>query len=153
MTVRQNLGFGLKQRKVDKVEIGRRVDEVAGMLGLGELMGRRPSQLSGGQRQRVAIRRALAREPPAFLLDEPLSNLDAKLRTAMRSELARLHERLQVTTVYVTHDQVEAVTLGDRVVVLRAGVVQQIDPPQALSRTPATLSVAAFIGSPAMTLV
>src|SRR3954470_12250845 len=153
MTVRQNLGFGLRQRKVDKAEIGRRVDEVAGMLGLGELMGRRPSQLSGGQRQRVAIGRALVREPAAFLLDEPLSNLDAKLRTAMRSELARLHERLKVTTVYVTHDQVEAMTLGDRVVVLRDGVVQQSGHPQGLYERPANLFVAAFLGSPAMNLV
>jgi multiple sugar transport system ATP-binding protein len=153
MTVRQNLGFGLKQRKVGKAVIDARVDEVGAMLGLGELMVRRPSQLSGGQRQRVAIGRALVREPAAFLLDEPLSNLDAKLRTAMRSELARLHERLGVTTVYVTHDQVEAMTLGDRVVVLRDGVVQQSDHPQRLYEQPANLFVAAFIGSPAMNLV
>jgi multiple sugar transport system ATP-binding protein len=153
MTVRQNLGFGLKQRKVAKATIEGRVDEVGAMLGLGELMARRPSQLSGGQRQRVAIGRALVREPAAFLLDEPLSNLDAKLRTAMRSELARLHERLGVTTVYVTHDQVEAMTLGDRVVVLRDGVVQQSDHPQVLYEQPANLFVAAFIGSPAMNLV
>jgi multiple sugar transport system ATP-binding protein len=153
MSVRQNLGFGLKQRKVDKATITQRVDEVGAMLGLGELMSRRPSQLSGGQRQRVAIGRALVREPAAFLLDEPLSNLDAKLRTAMRSEIARLHERLGVTTVYVTHDQVEAMTLGDRVVVLCDGVVQQAGHPQALYERPANLFVAAFIGSPAMNLV
>ncbi|HEY6758915.1 MAG TPA: sn-glycerol-3-phosphate ABC transporter ATP-binding protein UgpC [Baekduia sp.] len=153
MTVRDNLGFGLKQRRTAKAEIARRVDEVGAMLGLGELMHRRPSQLSGGQRQRVAIGRALVREPAAFLLDEPLSNLDAKLRTSMRSELARLHERLRVTTVYVTHDQVEAMTLGDRVVVLRDGVVQQCDHPQVLYEHPANLFVAAFIGSPAMNLV
>jgi multiple sugar transport system ATP-binding protein len=153
MTVRQNLGFGLKQRRVARADIERRVDEIGGMLGLGELMARRPSQLSGGQRQRVAIGRALVREPAAFLLDEPLSNLDAKLRTAMRSELARLHDRLGVTTVYVTHDQVEAMTLGDRVVVLRDGVVQQCDHPQVLYERPANLFVAAFIGSPAMNLV
>jgi multiple sugar transport system ATP-binding protein len=153
MTVRQNLGFGLRQRKVDKAEVEARVDEVGAMLGLGELMRRRPSQLSGGQRQRVAIGRALVREPAAFLLDEPLSNLDAKLRTSMRSELARLHERLGVTTVYVTHDQVEAMTLGDRVVVLRDGVVQQAGHPQALYERPINLFVAAFIGSPAMNLV
>jgi multiple sugar transport system ATP-binding protein len=152
-TVRDNLAFGLKQRKVDKAEIERRVDEIGAMLGLGDLMRRRPDQLSGGQRQRVAIGRALVREPQAFLLDEPLSNLDAKLRTAMRSELARLHERLRVTTVYVTHDQVEAMTLGDRVVVLRDGVVQQVGHPQWLYERPANLFVAAFIGSPAMNLV
>jgi multiple sugar transport system ATP-binding protein len=153
MTVRQNLGFGLKQRKVDKATIAARVNEVGAMLGLGELMARRPSQLSGGQRQRVAIGRALVREPAAFLLDEPHSNLDAKLRTAMRGELARLHDRLGVTTVYVTHDQVEAMTLGDRVVVLRDGVVQQSDHPQVLYERPANVFVAAFIGSPAMNFV
>ena len=153
MSVRQNLGFGLRQRKVPREEVERRVGEMAGMLGLEDLLARRPSQLSGGQRQRVAIGRALARDPAAFLLDEPLSNLDAKLRTSMRSELARLHERLGVTTVYVTHDQVEAMTLGDRVVVLRDGVVQQCDRPQVLYEHPANLFVAAFIGSPAMNLV
>jgi multiple sugar transport system ATP-binding protein len=153
MTVAQNLGFGLKQRKTEKAVIAERVAHIGAMLGLDELMARRPSQLSGGQRQRVAIGRALVREPAAFLLDEPLSNLDAKLRHAMRSELARLHERLRVTTVYVTHDQVEAMTLGDRVVVLRDGVVQQCDHPQALYQRPCNLFVAAFIGSPAMNLV
>ena len=153
MTVRRNLGFGLRQRGADKAVIAEKVGAIAGMLGLDDLLERRPSQLSGGQRQRVAIGRALVRDPSAFLLDEPLSNLDAKLRTSMRSELARLHERLSVTTVYVTHDQVEAMTLGDRVVVLRDGVVQQVDTPQALYRTPANLFVAAFIGSPAMNLV
>src|SRR3954452_7411585 len=153
MTVRRNLGFGLKQRGTDRGVIAERVGGIARMLGLEELLERRPAQLSGGQRQRVAIGRALVRDPSAFLLDEPLSNLDAKLRTSMRSELARLHERLKVTTVYVTHDQIEAMTLGDRVVVLRDGVVQQIDTPQALYRTPANLFVAAFIGSPAMNLV
>jgi multiple sugar transport system ATP-binding protein len=152
-SVRDNLGFGLRQRKVARAEIDRRVGEVAAMLGLEQLLHRRPSQLSGGQRQRVAIGRALVRDPVAFLLDEPLSNLDAKLRTAMRSELARLHERLSVTTVYVTHDQVEAMTLGDRVVVLRDGVVQQCDRPQVLYERPVNLFVAAFIGSPAMNLV
>jgi multiple sugar transport system ATP-binding protein len=153
MTVRRNLGFGLRQRGTDKAVIAEKVEAIGRMLGLGELLERRPAQLSGGQRQRVAIGRALVRDPSAFLLDEPLSNLDAKLRTSMRSELARLHERLKVTTVYVTHDQVEAMTLGDRVVVLRDGIVQQIDSPQALYRTPANLFVAAFIGSPAMNLV
>jgi multiple sugar transport system ATP-binding protein len=153
MTVRENLAFGLRQRHTAREEVSRRVDELAAMLGLEALMGRRPAQLSGGQRQRVAIGRALVREPRAFLLDEPLSNLDAKLRTSMRSELARLHERLRTTTVYVTHDQVEAMTLGDRVAVLRDGVVQQCDVPQVLFRRPCNLFVAAFIGSPAMNLV
>ena len=153
MTVRENLAFGLRQRRTPRDEVARRVGELASMLGLEPLMGRRPAQLSGGQRQRVAIGRALVREPRAFLLDEPLSNLDAKLRTSMRSELARLHERLRTTTVYVTHDQVEAMTLGDRVAVLRDGVVQQCDVPQVLFRRPCNLFVAAFIGSPAMNLV
>src|ERR1700754_3695740 len=152
-SVRENLAFGLKQRKVAKAERERGGDESGAMRALGELRRRRPSQLSGGQRQRVAIGRALVREPQAFLLDEPLSNLDAKLRTAMRSELARLHERLRVTTVYVTHDQVEAMTLGDRVVVLRDGLVQQAGHPQRLYERPANLFVAAFLGSPAMNLV
>jgi multiple sugar transport system ATP-binding protein len=146
MTVRENLAFGLRQRRTPRDEVARRVGELASMLGLETLMGRRPAQLSGGQRQRVAIGRALVREPRAFLLDEPLSNLDAKLRTSMRSELARLHERLRTTTVYVTHDQVEAMTLGDRVAVLRDGVVQQCDVPQVLFRRPCNLS-------PAMNLV
>jgi multiple sugar transport system ATP-binding protein len=153
MTVRENLAFGLRQRRTPRDEVTRRVGELGSMLGLDALMGRRPAQLSGGQRQRVAIGRALVREPRAFLLDEPLSNLDAKLRTSMRSELARLHERLHITTVYVTHDQVEAMTLGDRVAVLRDGVVQQCDVPQVLFRRPCNLFVAAFIGSPAMNLV
>jgi multiple sugar transport system ATP-binding protein len=153
MTVRENLAFGLRQRRTGREEVDRRVGELATMLGLEPLMARRPAQLSGGQRQRVAIGRALVREPRAFLLDEPLSNLDAKLRTSMRSELARLHERLRTTTVYVTHDQVEAMTLGDRVAVLRDGVVQQCDTPQVLFRRPCNLFVAAFIGSPAMNLV
>jgi multiple sugar transport system ATP-binding protein len=153
MTVRENLAFGLRQRRTPREEVARRVGELGSMLGLEPLMARRPAQLSGGQRQRVAIGRALVREPRAFLLDEPLSNLDAKLRTSMRSELARLHERLRTTTVYVTHDQVEAMTLGDRVAVLRDGVVQQCDVPQVLFRRPCNLFVAAFIGSPAMNLV
>src|SRR5436190_798285 len=153
MTVRQNLGYGLKVRKTAKDETARRVEEVARMLGLEELLDRRPAALSGGQRQRVAMGRAIVREPAAFLLDEPLSNLDAKLRTTMRAELSRLHERLGVTTVYVTHDQVEAMTLGQRVAVLRDGVVQQFDAPQELFRRPVNLFVAAFIGSPAMNLV
>ncbi len=152
-TVRENLAFGLRRRKVPKPEIAARVDRMAAMLGLGELMDRRPAALSGGQRQRVAMGRALVREPRAFLMDEPLSNLDAKLRTSMRGELARLHERLRTTTVYVTHDQVEAMTLGDRVAVLRDGVIQQCDVPQRLFENPANLFVGAFIGSPAMNLV
>jgi multiple sugar transport system ATP-binding protein len=152
-SVKENLAFGLRQRRTPKPEIERRVNAMATLLGLEELMGRRPSQLSGGQRQRVAMGRALVREPAAFLLDEPLSNLDAKLRTTMRAELARLHERLGVTTVYVTHDQVEAMTLGQRVAVLRDGVVQQFDAPQELFRRPVNLFVAAFIGSPPMNLV
>ncbi|HEX5617189.1 MAG TPA: sn-glycerol-3-phosphate ABC transporter ATP-binding protein UgpC [Solirubrobacteraceae bacterium] len=152
-SVRENLAFGLRQRKTPRDEIDRRVAAMASLLGLDELMGRRPAQLSGGQRQRVAMGRALVREPAAFLLDEPLSNLDAKLRTTMRAELARLHERLGVTTVYVTHDQIEAMTLGQRVAVMRDGVVQQFDAPQELFRRPVNLFVAAFIGSPPMNLV
>jgi multiple sugar transport system ATP-binding protein len=151
--VRENLGYGLKVRKMPKAEIRRRVDHVAGVLGLEKLLERRPAQLSGGQRQRVAMGRAIVREPAAFLMDEPLSNLDAKLRVGMRAELARLHERLGVTTVYVTHDQVEAMTLGQRVAVMRDGRIQQVDRPQALYHEPTNLFVAAFIGSPAMNLV
>ena len=136
MSVRQNLAFGLKMRKTPKAEINRRVDDVAKILGLNELLDRKPGQLSGGQRQRVAMGRAMVREPAAYLMDEPLSNLDAKLRVAMRGELARLHERLGVTTVYVTHDQVEAMTLGQRVAVLRDGILQQCDAPQMLFDQP-----------------
>ena len=153
MTVKQNLAFGLKLRKLPKAEWQRRVDEVAKTLGLDELLDRKPSALSGGQRQRVAMGRAIVREPKAFLMDEPLSNLDAKLRVSMRAELAKLHERLGVTTVYVTHDQVEAMTLGQRVAVLRDGLLQQFDTPQNLFRQPVNLFVAAFIGSPSMNLV
>jgi multiple sugar transport system ATP-binding protein len=153
LTVRGNLGFGLRLRRVDKAARERRVDEVADVLGLGELLDRRPGALSGGQRQRVAMGRAIVREPAAFLMDEPLSNLDAKLRVSMRAQLTKLHERLGVTTVYVTHDQVEAMTLGTRVAVLRDGVLQQCDSPQELFHRPANLFVAAFIGSPAMNLV
>jgi multiple sugar transport system ATP-binding protein len=152
-TVRENLAFGLRRRKVAKAEITERVDRMAAMLGLGELMERKPAALSGGQRQRVAMGRALVREPRAFLMDEPLSNLDAKLRTSMRGELARLHKRWPTTTIYVTHDQVEAMTLGQRVAVLRDGVIQQCDVPQRLFEHPANLFVGAFIGSPAMNLV
>ena len=153
MTVEQNLAFGLKLRKTPKAESKRRVDDVARILGLDPLMERKPAALSGGQRQRVAMGRAMVREPLAFLMDEPLSNLDAKLRVQMRAELARLHERLRTTTVYVTHDQVEAMTLGQRVAVLRDGLLQQVDTPQNLYTHPANLFVAAFIGSPPMNLV
>ena len=153
LTVRGNLGFGLRLRRVEKAARDRRVREVADVLGLGDLLDRRPGALSGGQRQRVAMGRAIVREPAAFLMDEPLSNLDAKLRVSMRAQLTKLHERLGVTTVYVTHDQVEAMTLGTRVAVLRDGVLQQCDSPQELFHRPANLFVAAFIGSPAMNLV
>jgi multiple sugar transport system ATP-binding protein len=153
MSVRDNLAYGLKLRKMARAERDRRVRDVAEKLGLDELMQRKPAALSGGQRQRVAMGRAIVREPQAFLMDEPLSNLDAKLRVSMRAELAKLHERLGVTTVYVTHDQVEAMTLGQRVAVLRDGVLQQCDTPQTLFRHPANLFVAAFIGSPAMNLI
>jgi multiple sugar transport system ATP-binding protein len=153
MTVKENLAYGLKLRKMPRAEWKRRVEEVAKTLGLDELLDRKPAALSGGQRQRVAMGRAIVREPKAFLMDEPLSNLDAKLRVSMRAELAKLHERLGVTTVYVTHDQVEAMTLGQRVAVLRDGVLQQVDTPQRLFRQPANLFVAAFIGSPSMNLV
>ena len=153
MTVRRNLGFALKMKKISAGERERRVDEVARVLGLEALMERKPAALSGGQRQRVAMGRAMVREPAAFLMDEPLSNLDAKLRVAMRAELARLHERLGVTTIYVTHDQVEAMTLGQRVAVLRDGVLQQCAAPEEVYDHPVNLFVAAFIGSPAMNLV
>jgi multiple sugar transport system ATP-binding protein len=153
MTVRENLAYGLRLRKLPKAEWQRRVADTAATLGLDELLDRKPSALSGGQRQRVAMGRAIVREPRAFLMDEPLSNLDAKLRVTMRAELARLHERLGVTTVYVTHDQVEAMTLGQRVAVLRDGVLQQVDTPQNLFHHPLNLFVAAFIGSPSMNLI
>jgi multiple sugar transport system ATP-binding protein len=153
MNVRDNLAYGLKMRRTPKPEIGRRVNDVAKLLGLEEMLDRRPRALSGGQRQRVAMGRAMVREPAAYLMDEPLSNLDAKLRVSMRAELARLHERLETTTVYVTHDQVEAMTLGQRVAVMRDGRMQQVDEPQTLYRDPVNLFVAAFIGSPAMNLV
>ena len=153
MSVRQNLGYGLKVRRTPKAEIARRVDEVAGLLGLTDLLERRPAQLSGGQRQRVAMGRAIVRQPLAFLMDEPLSNLDAKLRVGMRASLSQLHQKLGVTTIYVTHDQVEAMTLGQRVAVMRDGRILQIDEPQRLYREPQDVFVAGFIGSPAMNLV
>jgi multiple sugar transport system ATP-binding protein len=153
MTVRQNLGYGLRARKTPKNEIAQRVGEVAELLGLADLLERKPAQLSGGQRQRVAMGRAIVRQPQAFLLDEPLSNLDAKLRVGMRASLAQLHQRLGVTTVYVTHDQTEAMTLGQRVAVMRDGHILQCDSPSELYARPNDLFIAAFIGSPAMNLV
>ncbi len=153
MSVRANLGYGLKVRKTPKAEIAERVKTVAELLGLEPLLDRRPAALSGGQRQRVAMGRAIVRHPKAFLMDEPLSNLDAKLRVSMRAQLGALHSRLATTTIYVTHDQIEAMTLGQRVAVMRDGKIQQVDTPQALYSKPANLFVAAFIGSPAMNLV
>jgi multiple sugar transport system ATP-binding protein len=153
LTVRDNMAFSLKYRKTPKQEIRRRVEEAARILELEELLGRKPRQLSGGQRQRVAMGRAIVRQPRAFLMDEPLSNLDAKLRVQMRAEIAKLQRSLGVTTIYVTHDQTEAMTLGSRVAVLRHGVLQQAASPQELYRRPANLFVAGFIGSPAMNLV
>jgi multiple sugar transport system ATP-binding protein len=153
MTVRENLGFGLSVRRTPKPEIRRRVADVATLLGLEQLLDRKPAHLSGGQRQRVAMGRAIIREPVAFLMDEPLSNLDAKLRVGMRASLAQLHARLSITSVYVTHDQTEAMTLGQRVAVMRDGRIVQIDVPQRLYREPVDLFVAAFIGSPSMNLV
>jgi multiple sugar transport system ATP-binding protein len=153
MTVEQNIGIGLKVRRMQRAEIRSRVLEAARTLGLEPLLDRKPAALSGGQRQRVAMGRAIVREPNAFLMDEPLSNLDAKLRVQMRAELAHLRDRLHTTTIYVTHDQVEAMTLGDRVAVLRDGVLQQVDRPQVLYQRPANVFVAAFIGSPSMNLV
>src|SRR4051812_8642059 len=153
MDVRANLGFGLSVRHTPKTEIKRRVDDVAALLGLEELLDRKPAHLSGGQRQRVAMGRAIIREPVAFLMDEPLSNLDAKLRVGMRASLAQLHSRLSITSIYVTHDQTEAMTLGQRVAVMRDGRVVQVDVPQRLYHSPNDLFVAAFIGSPSMNLV
>src|SRR5947207_1421063 len=153
MTVRQNLGYGLKVRKTPKKEADERVAKVARLLGLADMLDRKPGALSGGQRQRVAMGRAIVREPKAFLMDEPLSNLDAKLRVSMRAQLAALHGRLATTTIYVTHDQIEAMTLGQRVAVMRDGRIQQVDTPQELYARPTNLFVAAFIGSPAMNLV
>jgi multiple sugar transport system ATP-binding protein len=151
-SVYENLAFGLRMRKVPKDEQKRRVEEIARILGLGDMLQRRPAQLSGGQRQRVAMGRAIVREPRAFLMDEPLSNLDAKLRVQMRAEIARIQQALKVTTVYVTHDQVEAMTMGHRVAVMRDGELQQVDTPQRLYDAPANLFVASFVGSPPMNL-
>ncbi|MCY3561719.1 MAG: sn-glycerol-3-phosphate ABC transporter ATP-binding protein UgpC [bacterium] len=153
MSVRENLGFGLRMRKIPKARREEHVNAVARTLGLGDLLDRKPAALSGGQRQRVAMGRAMVREPAAFLMDEPLSNLDAKLRVAMRSELVRLHSRLRTTSLFVTHDQTEAMTLGQRVAVLRDGVLQQCDTPQQLFSNPVNLFVGAFIGSPSMNFV
>ena len=153
LSVADNIGFGLKLRKVPKADIKRRVDEAARILGLSELLERKPRALSGGQRQRVAMGRAIVREPQVFLMDEPLSNLDAKLRVQMRSEILRIQKDLGVTAVYVTHDQVEAMTMGDRVAVMRKGELQQVAAPQVLYEHPVNLFVAGFIGSPAMNMV
>src|SRR6201994_1896647 len=150
MSVYDNMAFGLKMRKFDRPAIDQRVREAADILGIGQLLDRKPRQLSGGQRQRVALGRAIVRHPRVFLFDEPLSNLDAKLRVQMRVELKKLHLRLGTTAIYVTHDQVEAMTLGDRVVVMKDGVVQQVGEPLELYNTPANKFVAGFIGSPAM---
>jgi multiple sugar transport system ATP-binding protein len=153
MTVAENIGFALRMRKVKKDEARKKIAETARIIGLVDHLDRKPKQLSGGQRQRVAMGRAIVREPQVFLMDEPLSNLDAKLRVQMRAEIARIQRQLAVTTVYVTHDQVEAMTMGDRVAVLRRGVLQQFDAPQHLYANPANLFVASFIGSPAMNVV
>ena len=150
MNVYKNIAFGLNLRKVDKDEIDRRVHDAAKILDLEHLLNRKPKELSGGQRQRVALGRAMVRQPSVFLLDEPLSNLDAKLRASMRTEIARLHQKLDTTFVYVTHDQTEAMTMGDRIVVMKSGIIQQYDTPQVLYDTPANLFVAGFIGSPQM---
>jgi multiple sugar transport system ATP-binding protein len=150
MTVRENMGFALKLAKVDGGEINQRVDEAARILDLEQHLERKPANLSGGQRQRVAMGRAIVRSPKAFLMDEPLSNLDAKLRVQMRTEVSRIQQRLGTTTVYVTHDQVEAMTLGDRVAVMRGGIIQQVDSPKNLYEQPSNLFVAGFIGSPSM---
>ena len=150
MTVRDNLGFGLKLRKVPKEEIRSRVEEAAGLLGLSGVLERKPKALSGGQRQRVALGRAIVRKPAVFLFDEPLSNLDAALRVQMRAEIGRLHQELDATMIYVTHDQVEAMTMADRIAVLRDGLLQQVAPPLTLYNEPANRFVASFIGSPSM---
>jgi multiple sugar transport system ATP-binding protein len=153
MSVRENLAFGLRRRNVERAEIDRRVKDVAGILGLSELLERRPHALSGGQRQRVALGRAIVRDPKVFLFDEPLSNLDAALRASTRQEIAGLHRRLKGTMIYVTHDQVEAMTLGDRICVMQNGKVAQIGPPLEVYRKPANVFVARFLGSPPMNIV
>jgi multiple sugar transport system ATP-binding protein len=153
MTVYENMAFALKLRKFSKSEIDRRVKEAAQILGIEHLLDRKPKELSGGQRQRVALGRAIVREPQVFLMDEPLSNLDAKLRVQMRTEISKLHQRLQTTFIYVTHDQVEAMTMGNRIVVMKNGIIQQVDTPAEIYQRPANLFVAEFIGSPAMNFV
>jgi multiple sugar transport system ATP-binding protein len=153
MSVRDNIGFGLKMRKVPRAERTRRVEEISRILGLDEMLDRKPRQLSGGQRQRVAMGRAIVRDPAAFLMDEPLSNLDARLRVQMRAEISRIQREVGATTIYVTHDQVEAMTMGDRVAVLRKGHLQQVDEPQMLFDSPTNLFVASFIGSPEMNML
>ena len=153
MTVRENMGFALKLAKVNKSEIDKKVDEAADILELGSHLDRKPANLSGGQRQRVAMGRAIVRDPKAFLMDEPLSNLDAKLRVQMRTQVARIQQQLGTTMLYVTHDQTEAMTLGDRVAVMRAGIIQQVDTPKVLYEDPVNLFVAGFIGSPAMNFI
>lgn len=153
MTVRENIAFGLKMRKVDKATIEKKVQEAAEILNLGEYLDRKPKQLSGGQRQRVALGRAIVRNPKVFLMDEPLSNLDAKLRVQMRSEIKKLHEKLQTTFIYVTHDQTEALTMGDRIVVLNNGDIQQVDSPDEIYNNPKNTFVAGFVGSPQMNFI
>jgi multiple sugar transport system ATP-binding protein len=153
MSVRENMAFGLKLRGMPRPEIDRRVQEAAGILGLGELLERRPKALSGGQRQRVAVGRAIVRKPAVFLFDEPLSNLDAKMRVQMRVEISQLHQRLGVTMIYVTHDQVEAMTMGQRIVVMKDGVIQQVDTPLKIYERPVNRFVAGFIGTPPMNMV
>ena len=153
MTVRENIAFGLKMRKVPKEEIEKKVQEAAEILDLTEYLDRRPKQLSGGQRQRVALGRAIVRNPKVFLMDEPLSNLDAKLRVQMRAEIKKLHEKLQTTFIYVTHDQTEALTMGDRIVVLDKGKIQQVDTPEEIYNNPQNTFVAGFVGSPQMNFI
>ncbi len=153
MTVRENIAFGLKMRKVDKKTIDEKVAQAAEILNLGEYLERKPKQLSGGQRQRVALGRAIVRNPKVFLMDEPLSNLDAKLRVQMRSEIKKLHEKLQTTFIYVTHDQTEALTMGDRIVVLNNGDIQQVDTPNEIYNNPKNSFVAGFVGSPQMNFI
>ena len=153
MTVRENIAFGLKMRKVPKDEIAKKVQEAADILNLTEYLDRKPKQLSGGQRQRVALGRAIVRNPKVFLMDEPLSNLDAKLRVQMRSEIKKLHEKLQTTFIYVTHDQTEALTMGDRIVVLNNGDIQQVDSPDQIYNNPSNTFVAGFVGSPQMNFI
>jgi multiple sugar transport system ATP-binding protein len=153
MTVFENIAFGLMLRKTSRNEMKQKVEEAAGILAIGDLLGRKPKELSGGQRQRVALGRAIVRNPSAFLLDEPLSNLDAQLRTTMRTEISKLHKRLGATFVYVTHDQVEAMTMGERIVVMKDGEIQQVDTPETVYYRPANIFVASFIGSPPINLI